>query len=101
VLDARGVTVTIVGTGISTTADNQGQFTLNNVPSDALQLNFTGPGPMQRSRDRHRAEHWDSAVVNGNSTSIQIIPRPTTTSVNSPAGLPRLIRPRSLSRSRD
>ena len=43
-LDARGVTVTIVGTGISTTADNQGQFTLNNVPSGTLQLNFTGPG---------------------------------------------------------
>jgi hypothetical protein len=44
VLDARGVTVTIVGTGISTTADNQGQFTLNNVPSGTVQLNFTGPG---------------------------------------------------------
>jgi hypothetical protein len=44
VLEARGVTVTIVGTGISTTADNQGQFTLNNVPSGTLQLNFTGPG---------------------------------------------------------
>ena len=44
VLDSRGVTVTIVGTGISTTADNQGQFTLNNVPSGTLQLNFTGPG---------------------------------------------------------
>jgi uncharacterized protein DUF5666 len=44
VLDARGVTVTIVGTGMSTTADNQGQFTLNNVPSGTVQLNFTGSG---------------------------------------------------------
>src|SRR5437762_4161515 len=44
VLDARGVTVTIIGTGISTTADNQGQFTLNNVPPGTVQLNFTGPG---------------------------------------------------------
>jgi hypothetical protein len=43
--DTRGaVTVSIVGTGISTTADNQGVFTLNNVPTGTLQLNFTGPG---------------------------------------------------------
>jgi Domain of unknown function (DUF5666) len=43
-LDARSVTVTVVGTGISTTADNHGQFTLNNVPEGTVQLNFTGPG---------------------------------------------------------
>jgi hypothetical protein len=43
-LDARGVTVSVVGTGISTMADNQGQFTLNNVPAGTVQLNFTGPG---------------------------------------------------------
>lgn len=43
-LDARGVTVTVVGTGISTVASNQGQFTLNNVPTGTLQLNFSGPG---------------------------------------------------------
>ena len=44
VMDSRGVTVSIVGTGISTNADNQGQFTLNNVPSGTVQLNFSGPG---------------------------------------------------------
>jgi hypothetical protein len=43
-LDARSITVTVVGTGISTTADNRGQFTLNNVPEGTVQLNFTGPG---------------------------------------------------------
>ena len=39
-----GVTVSVVGTGISTTADTQGQFTLTNVPSGTVQLNFTGAG---------------------------------------------------------
>jgi hypothetical protein len=36
-LDSRsGITISIVGTGISTNADNQGQFTLNNVPSGTV-----------------------------------------------------------------
>src|SRR5262245_19363065 len=39
-----GVTISVVGTGISTNADNQGQFTLNDVPSGTVVLNFTGPG---------------------------------------------------------
>lgn len=43
-LDTRSVTVSVVGTGISTTADNHGQFTLTNVPEGTVQLNFTGPG---------------------------------------------------------
>jgi hypothetical protein len=43
-LESRGVTITIVGTGISTTADNQGQFTLTNVPTGTVTLNFTAPG---------------------------------------------------------
>lgn len=44
-LDARsGVTISVVGTGISTNADNQGQFTLSDVPSGTVVLNFTGPG---------------------------------------------------------
>jgi uncharacterized protein DUF5666 len=43
-MDAHGITVTVVGTGISTTADSHGQFTLNNVPEGTVQLNFTGPG---------------------------------------------------------
>ena len=44
-LDTRsGVTISIVGTGISTNADNQGQFTLDNVPSGTVVLNFTAPG---------------------------------------------------------
>ena len=38
-LDARsGVTISVVGTGISTNADNQGQFTLDNVPSGTVAL---------------------------------------------------------------
>ena len=44
-LDTRsGVTISIVGTGISTNADNQGQFTLDNVPSGTVALNFSAPG---------------------------------------------------------
>ena len=43
-MDARGVTVSVVGTGISTMADNGGKFTLTNVPGGTVQLNFTGPG---------------------------------------------------------
>jgi uncharacterized protein DUF5666 len=39
-----GVTISIVGTGISTNADNQGQFTLNDVPSGTVVLNFSAPG---------------------------------------------------------
>jgi len=43
--DARsGVTISVVGTGISTNADNQGQFTLDNVPSGTVVLNFSAPG---------------------------------------------------------
>src|SRR4029077_5254406 len=36
--------ISIVGTGISTNADNQGQFTLDNVPSGTVVLNFSAPG---------------------------------------------------------
>jgi len=44
-LDTRsGVTISVVGTGISTNADNQGQFTLDNVPSGTVVLNFSAPG---------------------------------------------------------
>jgi hypothetical protein len=43
-LDSKsGVTISVVGTGISTNADNQGQFTLNNVPSGTVVLNFSAP----------------------------------------------------------
>jgi hypothetical protein len=44
-LDTRGgVTISVVGTGISTNADNQGQFALNDVPSGTVVLNFSAPG---------------------------------------------------------
>jgi Domain of unknown function (DUF5666) len=44
-LDSRsGVTISVVGTGISTNADNQGQFTLNDVPAGTVALNFSAPG---------------------------------------------------------
>jgi hypothetical protein len=44
-LDSRsGVTISVIGTGISTNADNQGQFTLDNVPSGTVVLNFSAPG---------------------------------------------------------
>jgi len=42
--DAHAITISVVGTGISTTANTQGQFTLNNVPAGAVALNFSGPG---------------------------------------------------------
>ena len=43
-METRGVAITVVGTGISTTADNAGQFTLNNVPAGTVQLSFSGAG---------------------------------------------------------
>jgi hypothetical protein len=43
-LASSSVTVSIVGTNISTTTDGQGQFTLNNVPEGTVTLNFTAPG---------------------------------------------------------
>ena len=43
-LDSKsGVTISVVGTGISTNADNQGQFTLDNVPAGTVVLNFSAP----------------------------------------------------------
>jgi hypothetical protein len=36
--------VSVVGTGISGTADGAGRFTLPNVPAGTVQLRFTGPG---------------------------------------------------------
>ena len=43
-LATSSVTVSIVGTNISTTTDGQGQFTLNNVPTGTVTLSFTAPG---------------------------------------------------------
>lgn len=39
-----GVTVTVVGTNISTTVDAGGRFTLTNVPAGTVQLQLTGGG---------------------------------------------------------
>jgi hypothetical protein len=41
---ASSITISIVGTNISTTADGQGQFTLTNVPTGTVTLNFTAAG---------------------------------------------------------
>jgi len=41
---ASGLTVTVVGTTISTTVSGTGQFVLNGVPAGSSQLNFSGPG---------------------------------------------------------
>jgi len=43
-LATSGITVSIAGTSISTTVDGQGQFTLTNVPTGTVTLNFTSPG---------------------------------------------------------
>jgi hypothetical protein len=43
-LATSGITVSIVGTNISTTVDGQGDFTLTNVPTGTVTLNFTSPG---------------------------------------------------------
>jgi Domain of unknown function (DUF5666) len=68
-----GVTVSVAGTGISTTPDNQGQFTLNNVPAGTVTLNFTGPGSNATvtlsgvgANDRVQI----TVTVNGNSAHI-------------------------------
>ena len=41
---SKPVTVTVVGTGISTTIDGSGQFRLNDVPVGDVQLKFVGTG---------------------------------------------------------
>ena len=41
---AGSVTVTVVGTGASTTLDGSGSFTLDNVPPGSVQLHFQGRG---------------------------------------------------------
>lgn len=41
---SKPVTVTVVGTNISTTIDGSGRFQLNNVPVGDVQLKFTGAG---------------------------------------------------------
>lgn len=41
---AGSVTVTVVGTGASTTIDGSGSFTLDNVPPGSVQLRFQGRG---------------------------------------------------------
>jgi Domain of unknown function (DUF5666) len=73
-LDTRsGVTISIVGTGISTNADNQGQFTLNNVPSGTVVVNFSAPGAnatatLQGVGPNDRVQI--TVTVNGNSAHI-------------------------------
>jgi hypothetical protein len=41
---ANGVTVTVVGTSISTTTDGDGKFTLTGVPAGSITLKFSGEG---------------------------------------------------------
>ena len=43
-MDTRGITVSIAGTSTSTTTDGAGQFTLTNVPTGTVQLNFRASG---------------------------------------------------------
>lgn len=43
-MDSRSLTVTVVGTGISTTVNSGGQFTLTGVPGGTVQLRFSGSG---------------------------------------------------------
>lgn len=42
--DVRSLTVSVVGTSISTTITGSGQFTLSGVPAGTVQLKFSGPG---------------------------------------------------------
>ena len=41
---ASSVTVTVEGTGITTTVNGNGEFTLTNVPAGTVRIQFTGPG---------------------------------------------------------
>lgn len=43
-MDSRGLTVTVLGTGISSTVSQGGQFTLTGVPAGNVQLKFAGSG---------------------------------------------------------
>ena len=67
------MTISVVGTGISTNADNQGQFTLNDVPSGTVVLNFSSPGSnatatLQGVGPGDRVQI--SVTVNGNNAHI-------------------------------
>jgi len=43
-METRTITVSIVGTSMTTTTDGNGQFTLTNVPSGTVQLRFSASG---------------------------------------------------------
>ena len=43
-MDSRALTVSVVGTNISTTINGSGQFTLSDVPAGTVQLKFEGSG---------------------------------------------------------
>ena len=67
-----GVTVTIVGTTISATADASGRFTLNNVPPGDLQLQFSGgaSGTLPLTAVQASQTIDVVVVVNGSSVSL-------------------------------
>jgi hypothetical protein len=44
VMDSKALTVSVVGTSISTTVNGSGEFTLSGVPSGTVQLKFSGSG---------------------------------------------------------
>ena len=70
---AGSVTVTIVGTGVSTTLDGNGSFTLDNVPPGSVTLRFQGRGSdaMLTISGIEADDHISIAVtLNGNSARL-------------------------------
>jgi len=70
---AGTVTVTIVGTGASTTIDGTGNFTLDNVPPGSVQLHFQGRGTdaMLTISGIEADDHISIAVtLNGNNARL-------------------------------
>ena len=70
---AGSVTVTIVGTGATTTIDGNGSFTLDNVPPGSVQLHFQGRGvdAMLTIAGIEAADHISIAVtLNGSNARL-------------------------------
>lgn len=70
---AATLTVSVVGTNITTTVDGNGQFTLTNVPAGTVRIQFTGPGTNATITlsGLNSGEHIDITVtLRGNNASV-------------------------------
>jgi hypothetical protein len=74
VMDSKALTVSVVGTNISTTINGGGEFTLSGVPSGTVQLKFSGSGvdAMVTIAGVTASDHIDITVrVNGGTARVE------------------------------